>query len=339
MSVNAEAHVLEEDRGLIPISSIQNDALEIFRDQTLQKPEQIVKSVEKIVRSFVLSVETEQGRKEIKALGRKINATSSAIDDIRKSLVEDQKRELAIIDAGGKFIRDHLGALRQEVLKPLNDWQEAEERRVGLLKSRVAAIQEMGKVSDNMDPEAIDIMLQTAQNLYNKGDWEDFADLAGNAINEVAEICAKVRPDAERRKAERIELMELRRKQAEQAAREEAEKKVREEMEAKIKAETERAARAERDAEIAAKSAQKAVEEAAELERQKAEREKQAELDRQKAEREAEEARAKDKERRALVHTEAVSDLQTSAGLSEGQAIAVLKAITENKIRNISISY
>lgn len=66
----------------------------------------------------------EEGRKELVALGRKINKTKDVIDDFGKGLVADKKKALKVIDDQRKEARDSLDALRAEILKPVTDYKE-----------------------------------------------------------------------------------------------------------------------------------------------------------------------------------------------------------------------
>jgi hypothetical protein len=88
--------------------------------------------------SLVADVATTKGRKEIASMAFAISRTKTALDDAGKTLVAEQKKRLALVDAERKKVRDQLDALRNEVRRPLDDWEQAERDRVAALDARLA---------------------------------------------------------------------------------------------------------------------------------------------------------------------------------------------------------
>jgi len=108
---------------LIPVQEI--NALEIFTKDGLDP---LLLAIEKEVATFVPSVETAADRKEIASMAYKVSQSKTYIDAAGKSLVDDIKKQAKVIDTARKKSRDRLDELRDQVRKPLNDW-EAEEAR------------------------------------------------------------------------------------------------------------------------------------------------------------------------------------------------------------------
>ena len=76
-----------------------------------------------LAQAATLGIETEAGRKALNSLAFKVTRSKTALDDMGKSLVEDQKRRLAKIDQERRRIRDECDKIRDEVRKPLDDYE------------------------------------------------------------------------------------------------------------------------------------------------------------------------------------------------------------------------
>jgi hypothetical protein len=257
----------------------------------------ILERIKAEVRAIETDISTDAGRKAIKSLAYKVARTKTFIDDQRKSLVADEKKRLAAIDAEGGRVWDELEALKEEVRKPLTDWEDAELVRVQEHERRIADMKAVSEV-DHFSLANI----ETAR-AYLDERWDhNFQEFSKRAIQarEAAELHL-AREEASIRKAEqeRAETERLR-LEAEEKARVEREAKIAEdarlEAEAVAKRREEAQAREakQREDDLAAAAA----EEKARLERERlaaetrlAEAKAQAERDRlaaQERERKAE---------------------------------------------------
>ena len=79
---------------------------------------------------LVPDVSTQNGRDKIRAMAAKVTRTKTVIDNARKALTEDWRRQTNTVNAAGKVIRERLAALADDVRKPLTDWEDAEDARV-----------------------------------------------------------------------------------------------------------------------------------------------------------------------------------------------------------------
>ena len=73
-------------------------------------------------------VQTPEGRQEITSLGYNIARTKTYIDNIGKELTTEYKEVPKKIDAIRKNARDLLDNLKDEVKKPLDEWQKEQEK-------------------------------------------------------------------------------------------------------------------------------------------------------------------------------------------------------------------
>ncbi len=322
-------------------------------------------------RSAKTDISTATGRQAVASLAYKVARAKTFLDEMGKELVAEWKTKASAVDAERRTIRDRLDELKEEVRKPLTDWENAEKDRVANHEVSLAAIA-AHTVFDTAEPSAAVIEQRlVALNGLPAREWQEFAKRASEAEIAARSFLTTLRDSAVKREAERAELERLRK---EQVAREQAER------EAKIAAEAAERARKEAEARAAQEAA--AVAEAARKEQERVEgekvaaeaRAKKAEADRiaaiakaesdakaaaEAAERnrlaaiEAERKRVADaaaaekaeqdkreanKKHRAKINGEA-RDAMMELGLSAEQATAVVTSIAKGEVPNVKISY
>jgi hypothetical protein len=113
-----------ESKQLITIDS--NNALELFTNETKLK-ELLCLAAQK-TKTLIPDVFTDKGRKEIASMAYSVARTKTYLDSIGKELVSHYKEIPKQIDSTRKFARDSLDALRDEVRKPLDEWENEQER-------------------------------------------------------------------------------------------------------------------------------------------------------------------------------------------------------------------
>lgn len=237
-----------------------------------------------------LDISTAAGRKAVASLAYKVARSKTALDDMGKKLVEGIKAQAATIDADRRIVRDRLDKLRDEVRKPLDDFEEAEERRIAAHEAALAAIPEAPGYGLTQTSAELSGRLDALRN-YPARDWQEFAKRAADTLAaEIArtESLLAAALDREEREAE---LARLRQEEAERAARAEADRIEREKKEAAERAAAQ--ARADAEAEAQRKADAEAARVAEEQRRRDAEAQAERdriEADRQRAERERAEA-------------------------------------------------
>lgn len=280
---------------------------------------------------------TKKGRDRIASLAYKVSKTKTLVDDFGKELVAEEKKRLALIDADRKKWRDECDKLRDEIRKPLTDWEQAEADRIQRHKDAIQKLRELSAPAMGTDSAAISGLIAQAEAVALGDHWQEFAAEAGKAKDETLAI---LRFNLQRRQQYESEQAELARLRAE-AARREQEDADRRAAEAKAEAErlaAEREAqrireaeeRARREAEEAAAKARADAEAAARAEREAAERARiaseQAEA-RAKAEAEAAKLREQDAERRRVESEErAKRDAKEAAERAERDRVAAVEA-------------
>lgn len=284
----------------------------------------ILQKIAAEARSFVADVNTPSGRKSIAAIAFKVAKTKTYLDGLGKDLVDGLKDLPKKVDANRKSVRDFLDELKDEVRRPLTEWEQEQER---IEAARVAKAE---------------------------------ADRLAREVDTAHELAILLNADFDRKKVEEREAVErAKREREEQIAREAAER-VRIEAEELAKREKEASLRREVEAQLAAQRAEREKEEAiqrakdaeARAERERAEavkREEEARIQavRNEQARVAEveriakleqERREADKEHRRKINSEAAAGI-VALGFDDNAAKELIKSIANGKIKHVSIAY
>ncbi|EOZ1493251.1 hypothetical protein Q9Z36_004900 [Enterobacter asburiae] len=347
----------------------KQNAMAVFT--TKEQLDPIIEAIEKEARSLVPDVSTRKGRDAIASMAHKVARSKTYIDNAGKDLVAELKALPKQIDESRRIVRERLDALKDEVRKPLTDWENAESARKDALQQRLNDLRSLADVIDGLGNylPSVDIQqrIESAKAVALDESWQEVAAEAGVAKDatiqqlEAALIVAKQREheaaelERLRKEAEekaRLEREEnIRREAAEQArrdaeqnakaeleaaARREAEEKVRAELAERQRIEAEqRAAREKKEAE---ERARREKEEAVSAERRRLEEAEAARLVEEQRKAEEEARRAADKEHRRTVNRRVYADL-IAQGIPEEYAQKAVLAIAGGKVQDAHIKY
>lgn len=323
----------------------KKNAMAVFTNNDQLDP--LIEAIEKEARSLVPDVTTKKGRDAIASMAHKVARSKTYIDNAGKDLVAELKALPKQIDESRRVARERLDALKDEVRRPLTEW-EAEQERIKAEEAMNA-----------MHAEALEMNIKFDQELAAKFE----------ADHEMALLMDK---DIDRERADKAAEAELQRiareeeikRQAEEKAKREAAEKAQREIDAaaarereailaKERAERERIEaqqRAEREQREAAERAECEKQAAVEAERRKAQEEddrirreaeqrEQARLAEEKRKADEQARRESDVKHRKAVGTEIVKALLANTSLTREQAIEVLTAVKDGRIPHTGISY
>ncbi|HGU6585089.1 TPA: hypothetical protein ACNACB_000090 [Escherichia coli] len=347
----------------------KQNAMAVFT--TKEQLDPIIETIEKEARSLVPDVSTRKGRDAIASMAHKVARSKTYIDNAGKDLVAELKALPKQIDESRRIVRERLDALKDEVRKPLTDWENAESARKDALQQRLADLRSLADVIDGVGSYLPSVEIQqrieSAKAVALDESWQEAAAEAGVAKDATIQQLEAALIVAKQREHEAAELERLR-KEAEEKARLEREENIRREAaerarrdaEAKHKAEIEAAARREAEEKARADAAErKRKEDADRAEREKQDaiaeekRKAQEEADRIKREAEAKEKarlaeeqrkaeeearRAADKEHRRTVNRRVYADL-IAQGIPEEFAQKAVLAIAGGKVQDAHIKY
>ncbi|TXU38461.1 hypothetical protein [Enterobacter roggenkampii] len=311
----------------------KQNAMAVFT--TKEQLDPIIEAIEKEARSLVPDVSTRKGRDAIASMAHKVARSKTYIDNAGKDLVAELKALPKQIDESRRIVRERLEALKDEVRRPLTEW-EAEQERIKAEEAMNA-----------MHAEALEMNIRFDQELAAKFEADhEMALLMNKDFDRDREEQRRVAEQAQRERDERLkqEAAEQARRDAEAkhkaeieaAARREAEEKARAELAERQRIEAEqRAAREKQEAEARAKREKAAAVEAERLKARQAEEKRLAE-EKRIADEAA--ARAANIAHQKRINNEAKEDF-VKGGIPEEFARKAVELLARRQVRNSSINY
>lgn len=348
MSAAAQEDVRDEITQLVTIPP--DTALAVFTTPGAIDP--FLARIRKEVDGFVPDVTTAKGRKAIASMAYVVTQAKGYLEGVGKALADEQKEIPKKIDATRKKVKDTLDVWRDEVRKPLTDYETAEEARIEKHTHAITILNELSRMAPGRDSAGLRESLAYVEAVVIGPACEEFEADYTRARDAARDALQDALKQAETREAEQAELLKLR---EEKAKRDEADRiqKIKDDAAAEAKKLAEAAAQKALDDEraktaaaeatarkvaddaaaaaaLAKAAAQKIVDDAAAAQRL---------LDQKKAEEDAELARReRDKKHRAKIHTAAVEAF-VAGGMKEAAAKAAVTLIAMKKIPAITISY
>lgn len=312
----------------------KKNAMAVFTNNDQLDP--LIEAIEKEARSLVPDVTTKKGRDAIASMAHKVARSKTYIDNAGKDLVAELKALPKQIDESRRVVRERLDALKDEVRRPLTEW-EAEQERIKAEEAMNALHAEALAMNEEFNR-------QLAARIESD---HEMALLMNDAFDrEQADKAA----EAERQRIAHEE--EIKRMAAAAAAREVEQRAQREREEAAhreavLKAQAEQAERdriaaeqkAEADKQAAIEAERRKAQEEADRIRREAEQREQARLAEEKRKADEQARREADVKHRKAVGTEIIKALLPNTSLTRDQAIEVLTAVKDGRIPHTGISY
>ncbi|HCB2729978.1 TPA: hypothetical protein MYM85_004464 [Klebsiella pneumoniae] len=312
----------------------KKNAMAVFTNNDQLDP--LIEAIEKEARSLVPDVTTKKGRDAIASMAHKVARSKTYIDNAGKDLVAELKALPKQIDESRRVVRERLDALKDEVRRPLTEW-EAEQERIKAEEAMNALHAEALAMNEEFD-RLLEARIESDH---------EMALLMNDAFDrEQADKAA----EAERQRIAREE--EIKRQTEEKAKREAAEQaqreidaaaaREREAILAKERAELEQrqaAERAEREKQAAVEAERRKAQEEADRIRREAEQREQVRLTEEKRKADEQARREADVKHRKAVGVEVVKALVANTSLTREQAIEVLTAVKDGRIPHTGISY
>ncbi|HFN6530251.1 TPA: hypothetical protein ACHFYE_000429 [Klebsiella pneumoniae] len=312
----------------------KKNAMAVFTNNDQLDP--LIEAIEKEARSLVPDVTTKKGRDAIASMAHKVARSKTYIDNAGKDLVAELKALPKQIDESRRVVRERLDALKDEVRRPLTEW-EAEQERIKAEEAMNALHAEALAMNEDFDR-------QLAARIESD---HEMAILMNDAFDREQ---AEKKAEAERQRiAREEEIKRLAEEKAKREAAEQAQREIdaaaareREAILAKERAEREQreaAERAEREKQAAVEAERRKAQEEADRIRREAEQREQARLAEEKRKADEQARREADVKHRKAVGTEIVKALLANTSLTRDQAIEVLTAVKDGRIPHTGISY
>lgn len=319
--------------------------------------ESVIDAIRKQVEALKLDISTSKGRDQIRSVARKIASTKIALDEEGKTLKSDMQKTVDLVDAERKKIRDALDEMKEQVRKPLTDWENAEKKRVQDREDRISVISSLVKFEVEPTVDHIQIRIDQLSEL-SSFDWQEFLMRASETISATKYelellLASRIKYDQDQEELERLrkEQEELARKHREEQIAREAADKARKEAEEKSAAEA-KAAQEKSDKEKREAAEREAAERKAKEDAIRAAEESEAKRkeDAERAEREKKEAvELAAREERERIEAERVvaasqaaareADKKHKAKINNEVLTALLTVVTEIEFQNNRVDF
>lgn len=322
----------------------KKNAMAVFTNNDQLDP--LIEAIEKEARSLVPDVTTKKGRDAIASMAHKVARSKTYIDNAGKDLVAELKALPKQIDESRRVVRERLDALKDEIRRPLTEW-EAEQDRIKAEEAMNALHAEALAMNEEFDRqlaariESDHEMALLMNDAFDREQAEKKAEAERQRIAREEEIKRQAEEKAKREAAEKaqreIDAAAAREREA-ILAKERAE---RERIEAQQRAEREQreaAERAEREKQAAVEAERRKAQEEADRILREAEQREQARLAEEKRKAEEEARRAADVEHRRGINTAAVQAL-IDQGIPYEWAKACIIAVALGKVPATTIKY
>ena len=353
---------MKEENQLVVVQ--KENALQLFTTEKGLDP--ILKGVRTLIDEFQPDVTTKKGRDAIASIAHSVAKSKTYLDGIGKELVDKLKEQPKLVDAERKRIRDTLDAWKDEVRKPLTDWENAEKLRVDNIKQRIQNIIDFASC-DGISAAGIFVQLQNLEAVKVDESFQEFEAEAHRAKEQSTAILKQKHDQQSAYEKQQAELEDLRRQQAEREQKEREERLMREaadnarrQAEQEAQRQREAAEKAERDRQLESERQQMQLKlQAEQAERQRIEAEQRAEWERQQSEIRAKQAaeaerlrieqqqaaekaeadrKAADKQHRANVNREILAALVAN-GLTEEHAKMVVTLAAKGQAGRLVVQY
>lgn len=312
----------------------KKNAMAVFTNNDQLDP--LIEAIEKEARSLVPDVTTKKGRDAIASMAHKVARSKTYIDNAGKDLVAELKALPKQIDESRRVVRERLDALKDEVRRPLTEW-EAEQERIKAEEAMLALHVEALVMNEDFDRrlaariESDHEMALLMNDAFDREQADKAAEAERQRIAHEEEIKLMAAAAAAREVEQRAQ------REREEAALREAALKAQAEQAERDRIAAEQKAEADKQAAIEAER-RKAQEEADRI-RREAEQREQSRLAEEKRKADEQARREADVKHRKAVGTEIVKALLANTSITRDQAIEVLTAVKDGRIPHTGISY
>lgn len=307
---------------------------------------------------------TKKGRDRVASLSAQVSRSKTAVEKPGREYLKLLKAQPKIVELQLKTFVDNCDALRDEVRKPLTEWEAAKKLHTEMLEQKVSffetaaknaqfELSQMDQANFSEQREYVNEVIEEIKETVIDDSFEELKDKAGAAKLFALESLDALLVKIDQEEAELAAFKEQQAKeQAEREARiaAEAAAQAKADAEAEAQAEIDKANKAAADA-IAEAEAAKQRETQAEVaakhrqEQEAKQREQQAAFEKQQAEaaaqQAADEAKAKSEniEHQRTVNRKAVTQLMEKLNLGELQAIEIVKAAARGELYPLMMDY
>jgi len=200
---------------------------EVFTEKGMDS---LLEGIKKVKDTFKGDVTTKKGRAEIKSIAHKMSKLKFELDGYGKELTEDIAKQKKIIDTERKKARDTFDEWRDEIRKPVTEFEKREEKRIADCQNRIAEIEAFKSMRDVSVDQFTEAGKKVAE-LLNY-DWNEFNFKACGIANETTLYLEEEKAKVIKQEKDEAELEKFREK--EKQREEEEQKRLAKEKEERI---------------------------------------------------------------------------------------------------------
>lgn len=197
----------------------------------------------------VPDLSTDKGRKRIASLAAQVSRSKTAVEKPGRDYLKRLKEQPKVVEAELRRFVTECDQLRDDVRRPLTEWEDAEKARTEALQQRLTDLRALADVLDaagNYLPSSdIQARIQEAKSVVLDDSWQERAAEAGVAKDSTIQQLEASLAVAQKREHEAAELERLR-KEAEEKERLQREETIRREAAEKATRDAEEKANRER---------------------------------------------------------------------------------------------
>lgn len=284
------------ERQVVTIDHISDENAPAIYVQNGLKP--FIQMIKEEVCGEVPDLSSRKGRERIASLAATVSKRKVAVEKPGREYLRSIKELPKIIEAElREFVRE-ADALRDEIRKPLTDWETANDARIDAHNDRLEWLRGLPLNLTGVASAHVQDLIEQAEVVAIDDTWEEFKAEAAGAKDSAIKALRAILAELQHYEAEQAELVRLRAEAEAQAQRDRdaeiaraAAEKARIEADQRAQAERDAAARREQELLDQAAAAQRATEQAARDAEALAERQRlQLQLQAEQAQRAAEQA-------------------------------------------------
>ncbi len=180
----------------------------------------VINEIRNKAKAFPVDLTTPKGRAEIASVAAKVSRSKTFLEKMAKDHVADLKAQIKPVDDARIAMVKELDSVRDEVRKPLTDWEAAEAERVAMIQKSLNAVKNYHDLPINCDSAFIKERIAKLSE-PTKVNWQEFlADYeAARAIS--LQLLERQLESKIKYEADQKELAELRAQAAAAKAKEE----------------------------------------------------------------------------------------------------------------------
>jgi hypothetical protein len=208
---------------------------------------------------------TRKGRERIASLAAEVSRSKKAVENPGRDYLRRLKEMPKVVEAELREFVTEMDKLRDEVRKPLNDWQAAEDARVDRHNSAIAHLKLNAKDLEGITAEDLADRIAKVETVALGEQWQEFEAEAARAKEDSLKVLRTALAARQQYEAEQAELARLRREAEERAEQD----RIRLAQEVAVEQERRRVAQEQQAArEAAARREQELIDQAAAQERE-----------------------------------------------------------------------